>query len=592
MKNKAFNSFKKRYFYIVFLVVLLLGAFLRFYHFSDWLHFELDQSRDAKVIDLAIKEGPGALPLLGPKAAGSFLRLGPVFYYFKYLSSLVFGNTPSGIATIIMIFGILAIPAFYILVRRYFNKWTSIGLLLLFSTSLFLVMYSRFSWNPNPLPLFTILAIYSLLRAVDREEKNKGKWLLAAAFFISVATQLHFLAYVSFPVITAAFLIIKRPKIKWAYWTGAIGIILLMNFPVILNEIKTGGDNFKEFKEVVSGKTEGKSEKSLLAKIVKNYSENSVGHFLILSSQNSELPRVLRNPNLNILCDQGCKKELPYGIVAAILFSSGLLLMLKNLVFEKDLRKKDFIVLISLWFIAVFGLFTPLAFDISPRFWLLVSALPFIFLGFTLDFIGKIFPQRIAVAVALIVILGFSASSLYRTYLRFTELKNAPYKTVKVSADRILKERQRVTMEQQYMITNYIESFYQKNKYPVYLNSSSFYRRSLLFDLSQRDIPESDFRDAVNGHTVYRNGNYFLVYPTDSNLEGHLEDYSISYDYVNKKQFGTLMVIQLAPKPEAINAEEEIFEDSGGSKSAAGVPKRYTWQEIFDSTGSEDEEEE
>ena len=94
MKNKVFNSFKKRYFYIAFLAVLFLGAFLRFYHFADWLHFELDQSRDAKVIDLAIKEGPGALPLLGPKAAGSFLRLGPAFYYFKYLSALAFGNTP------------------------------------------------------------------------------------------------------------------------------------------------------------------------------------------------------------------------------------------------------------------------------------------------------------------------------------------------------------------------------------------------------------------------------------------------------------------------------------------------------------------
>jgi hypothetical protein len=589
MKNKVFNSFKKRYFYIAFLAVLLLGAFLRFYHFADWLHFELDQSRDAKVIDLAIKEGPGALPLLGPKAAGSFLRLGPAFYYFKYLSALVFENTPSGVATIVMIFGILAIPAFYILARRYFNKWTSIGLLLLFSVSLFLVMYSRFSWNPNPLPLFTILTIYSLLRAVDREEKNRGKWLLAAAFSISVATQLHFLAYVSFPVITAAFLIIKRPKIKWGYWLGAIGIILLMNFPVILNEIKTGGDNFKEFKEVVLGKTESKSNKTIFAKVVKNYSENSVGHFLILSSQNSELPRLLRNPNFNIQCDEGCKQQLPMGAVAAILFSSGLILMLKNLVFEKDPRKKDFIIIVFLWFIVVFGLFTPLAFDISPRFWLLVSALPFIFLGFTLDFIGKIFPQRIAVAFALIVVLGFSASSLYRTYLRFDELKNAPYKTVKVSADRILKERQRVTLEQQYMITDYIESFYKKNKYPVYLNSVSFYRRSLLFNLSLRNIPESDFRDSVNEHTVYQNGNYFLVYPTSSDLESFIKDYSISYDFVGEKQFGTLTVIQLVPKPEAINAKEEQFDKSGNSKSISGVPKRYTWQEIFDSAWSENE---
>jgi len=582
----VFKLFAKKNIFLLILGIIALGSFLRFYNFGNWLHFELDQSRDAKVIDLAVKDGPMALPLLGPKAAGSFLRLGPAFYYFNYLSALAFGNTPSGIATIIMIFGILAIPAFYILIRRYFNQWTCLSLTALFSLSLFLIMYSRFSWNPNALPLFTILTIYALLRAVDREERNRGKWLLAAAFSISVVTQLHFLAYVSFPVITAVFLIIKRPRIKWAYWAGAIGIILLMNFPVILNEIKTGGDNFKEFQKVVSGKTGAESEKSILAKVVKNYSENSIGHFLILSSQNSELPRLLRNPNLNIQCDEGCRQQLPMGTIALVLFSSGLILMLKNLIFEKDPRKKDFVILISVWFIVAFGLFTPLAFDISPRFWLLVSALPFIFLGFSFDFLRKILPKKLAFTLILIIIFGLSASNLYNTYKRFNELKDAPYKTINVSADRILKEKNRVTLEQQYMITDYIENFYQKNKYPVYLNSEPFYRRSLLLDLSARGIPESDFRDAVNGNTVYRNGNYFLVYSSNSNIEKHIKDYSISYNLVGKKQFGTMTVIQLVPKPEAINAEEEQFEKN--KKNASSVPKRYTWQEIFDSASKDD----
>ncbi len=587
MKNKAFGFLKKRHVWIAFLVILALGAFLRFYNFDKWLHFELDQSRDAKVIDLAVKEGPQALPLLGPKAAGSFLRLGPAFYYFKYLSALAFGNTPSGIATIIMIFGTLAIPAFYILIRRYFNRWTSIGLLFLFATSLFLVMYSRFSWNPNSLPLFTIMTAYCLLRAVDFEEKNKGKWLLTASFFISIATQLHFLAYVSFPVIAAAFLIWKRPKIKWGYWAGAVGIILVMNFPVILNEIKTGGDNFKEFKKVAMGKTGSENDKSLLAKIVKNYSENSVNHLLILTSQNSELPRVLRNPNLNILCDEDCKKELPYGIVGLALFTSGILLLLKNLVFERDPKRKDFVIMIFIWFIVSFGLFIPLAFDISPRFWLLVSAIPFIFLGFTFEFLKKIFKNS-GLILALLIVFVFASSNLYRTYLRFEELRKAPQEAVKVSADRILKEKNRVTLEQQYMIADYIESFYKKNKYHVYLNSEPFYRRSLLFDLSARNIPESDFRDAINNNSVYQKGNYFLVYSTNSNVEKHVKDYSISYNVAGKKQFGSLTVIQLVPKPEAITAEEEIIKEEDG-RDVSGAPKRYTWEQIFDSIDAEEE---
>lgn len=563
---------------ILILLVFALGFFLRAYHFSDWLHFELDQSRDAKVIDLAIQEGPENLPLLGPKAAGSFLRLGPIFYYFKYLSALTFGNTPSGIAIIIMIFGVLAIPAFYFLVRRYFSFWISIGLLLLFSTSLFLIMYSRFSWNPNSMVLFTILTVYCLLRAVDAEEKRKGVWLLGASFFLAIVTQMHFLAFVSIPLIAAAFLILKRPRIKIAYWIGAVLILLFLNSPVIINEIKTGGDNSKELIEMISGKSSKDSEKTLVEKAFKNYMEHSAAHFLMLSSQNTELPKLEK---FDIKCGQECRDKLPLGAAAVLIFSFGIFLLVKNLIYEKDVKKKDFLIIVFLWFGAAFGLFVPLAFDISPRFWLLTSALPFIFLGFIIEFISEYRFKKIAAVFAISVIFILAASNLYETGKRFSEMKKAAYETVKVSQDRILKEGHRVTLEQQYMIIDYIEGFYEKNNYPIYLNSDPFYRRSLLFHLDQRSIPRDDLRNASNSHKVYQNGNYFLVYPTDSNLEKDIAKYEESYQVVGKKQFGTLMVIQMEPKPDAINAIEQEFEEKGKPKSAPGVPVRYRWEEIF-----------
>lgn len=573
--------FSKNIKFFILVAIIVLGIFLRSYYFSDWLHFELDQSRDAKVIDLAVKEGPGALPLLGPKAAGSFLRLGPAFYYFNYLSALAFGNTPSGIAEIIMLFGILAIPAFYILVRRYFNKWISIALLLIFSTSLFLAMYSRFSWNPNALPLFTILTVYALLRVVDREEKRRGMWLLAASLSLSIVTQLHFLSFVSVPVIAVVFMIIKRPKIKWAYWLGAVGIILLLNSPVIINETKTRGADFKEFKDVVAGKSSNDSGKTIIEKIAKDYTENSLGHFLILSSQNAELPKLNQNPKLDIACDQECRNNFPLGVVALALFSAGIILMLKNLFFEKDAAKKDFLIITSLWFIATFGLFVPLSFDISPRFWLLISALPFIFLGFTFKFLAKILPKNFALLLIIAATLALTLSNLYATYNRFNELKKAPNEGVKISADRILKEGHRVTLQQQYMIVGYMESFYKENKYPVYLNSDPFYRRSFLFHLDARNIPQDDFRNAVTNKKVYKNGNYFLIYPADSNFSQDIDNYSVAYYEIGRKQFGTLMVIQLAPKSEAVTDTEQQFSPKGRPKSAPGVPIRYRWDEIF-----------
>lgn len=574
------------------LAIILFGVFLRVYHFGDWLHFELDQSRDAKIINLAMREGPEFLPLLGPKAAGSYLRLGPVFYYFKYLSALIFGNTPNGMAVIIMLFGILAMPAFYFLVRRYFERYISLALLLLFSTSLFLVMYSRFSWNPNALPLFVILTMYSLLRAVDAEEKRRGLWLLGAAFCLAVATQLHFLAFVSLPVITIIFLIIKRPKIRWTYWIGAIAIILIMNLPVFLNEIKTGGDNFKEFKKVVMGKTTKDEDRTILEKIGRDYRESSMGYFLILSSQNNDTLKMRQKLSDVIACDRECKREVVLGLVGLAIFSAGLLLLLKNALFEVAQRKKDFLVIIAIWFIITFGLFMPLSFDISPRYWLLVSASPFIFLGFSFEFLGKIIPKKFALIFVIIITLIFTVSSLYETQKRFKGLQEAPYKNIKVSADRILREKYRVTLEQQYIVMDYVESFYKKNGYPVYLNSDPYYRRSFLFHLDNKNIPRDDFRNVTSSSKIYRNGNYFLIYPTNSNLEKDLAYYSAAYDEVSRKQFGTLTVIRLIPKENYItDIQQEIAPRENSAKNTVGVPDRFTWEEIFNESSDNDVEE-
>jgi 4-amino-4-deoxy-L-arabinose transferase-like glycosyltransferase len=580
----------------VLAVVVLIGAFLRVYNFSDWLHFELDQARDAKVVDLAIEEGAGNLPLLGPKAAGSFLRLGPIFYYFNYLSALVFGSTPAGIAAISVIFGILAIPAFYFLVRRYFEAKTSLCLMALFSVSIFLVMYSRFSWNPNALPLFVVLTLYSLLRACDREERNKGVWLIIFSFSLAVVTQLHFLAFISVPIAAAVFLAVKRPMIKIAYWAAALTLFVLMYSPMIINEIKTGGENASQFSEVIFKKST-KDSHVLAEKLIRNFTENSLGHFLILSGRmDAELPKIKKEGALkfDISCDQQCRGKLPLGLAAAAIFFSGALVLFKNVLFEKRGAKRDFAILTAVYFLATFAAFVPISYSISPRFFLVISPLPFVFLGLISEFGGKFIGKKTFV-LAVILVSIFSASNLWEIKNRFGELKKAPLEPFKVSGDRILKEKNRVTLKQQYLIIDYLESFYQKNKYPIYLNSDSHYRRSFLYHLEKRGIPASDLRDSASSRKVYKNGNYFLAYSALANNDPKIESYSENYSLAGKKDFGTLVVFQLLPREEAINAVQQEFKPKGKPTSAPGVPVRCRWNEIFgecNTDGLEESEEE
>ena len=155
--------FKNRNFIVLAIFIIVAVAFaVRVYHFSDWLYFQGDQARDALLVTEAYGGGPGNLPLLGPRAGGTSTRLGPVFYYFQYISVLIFGNrSPAVFAFPDLFFSILTIPLLYLFLRKFFKSGWSILLTLLYSVSLYTVQYSRFAWNPNSLPFFNLLFFFA-----------------------------------------------------------------------------------------------------------------------------------------------------------------------------------------------------------------------------------------------------------------------------------------------------------------------------------------------------------------------------------------------------------------------------------------------
>lgn len=571
---------------IVLGLIIALGAFLRVYHFSDWLHFELDQSRDAIVVDLALDQGIGNLPLLGPKAAGSFLRLGPAFYYFEYASALVFGHTPAGMATHNLLFSILTIPLFYFFVRRYYNLKISLSLVLLFSTSLFMVLYGRFAWNPNSLPFFTLLTFYSLLRAVDATEKRKGWWLVLGAFSLAILTQLHFVAFVGIPAVCFLFLVFKRPRIAWRYWLASLLVILIMYIPPIINDIKTGGENTKEFAKVFAKKTD-EGDKNILEKGVRNYTENALGYFLLTTGyEEAELPKLRQKEWVfDIVCDRECRNNLISGGLALLLFSFGGALMLrqtKKIGQEEPNTKKDFMMLVALWFGVTFLLFTPIAYDLAPRFFLVIFALPFIFLGLIFQFLEeKIASKRVFHIVFIFSLVVLLAANLMAVANRFTELSKSKRENVVVEGDKILNEEYRVTFELQNQIVDYMEEIYRTNNFPVYVNSEPFYRRSFLYILDRRGVVRDDFRNTQIAKKIYRHGNYFLVYSRTANLELETAKYEENYAIAAQKEFGTMVVFHLVPREESINAIEQEFGPEKKPRSGSSVPIRCRWNEVF-----------
>jgi hypothetical protein len=585
---------RKKIIYLVILIIAI-GVFLRSFNFSNWLHFELDQARDSLVISKAYTGGPGELPLLGPKARGTFLRLGPLFYYLGYASALVFGNTPPGMAMIILFLSILSLPLFFLFCNRFFDKFSSLLLLLVYSVSLFFIVYSRFSWNPNSLPFFIILLFYSLLKLSDSEEKKRGLWLIAAALSLSFATQLHILALFALPIVTFLYLIYKRPRIKIKFWIISLLVIVFLYSPVIINEYKTGGDNAHELIKAISGKS-SKSQNSLKQRIAVDYFEHARNYFLSVSALNPS-SFLTNGPNgetrvfieQNKYCKNVCWNDRLLSLISVSLFTFGLVLLTMMIKKEEDKSKKEFLILCGLWFLITFFIFWPLASDLSPRFFLLSFPLSFVLFGLILHFLSRQPSRPMKYAAYLLVILAV-LSNLSEINKRFGQIAEALQKPGKVASDPFLKESARVTYAQERKIIEYMKSFRNRNDYPVYYFSEPQYLPAFEYLLRQEN-----FRSSTLGYrNIYEKGNYFYVVFSDPDENWDIGKYASKYDIIGNSSFGTLTVLNLKPRSESITGSLEDFSSKTSDKKAnSRAPKRYIWNEItsgFSNDQNDDEE--
>jgi 4-amino-4-deoxy-L-arabinose transferase-like glycosyltransferase len=570
-------------------IIVCFGAFLRLFHLGDWLHFELDQARDIKVIHAAIANGPGELPLLGPRAGGTFLRLGPGFYYLEYIGALVFGDDPRGMAMPIAALSTLSIGVFFFLMRRFFETRWALCLTTLFAVSPFLVLYGRFAWNPNPLPFFMMVGAYALLRSVDGEEPCRGRWLAASAMAFSFATHLHFLAFVSIPIIVFVFLAIKRAKFSARTWMAAIAVALVLYVPVAMNEYATGGANAKEFVASVVGKSE-QSEHTLTEKLVRTVTNHAAGYWVILTGyEESAMGQFLDRGGVNfeLKCDDDCHRHLLSASMAMGVLLAGVVLLVWYWRKETLPRRKDFLLLSGLWFWVCFALSIPLSYDFAPRFFLLTASFPFLFIGLialcirecAMAAVGeRKFRVWIGSVLGVLLAVGILFSSLFSTIGRLNELRWASTREFKTPPDRILKEKARVTLETQLHSIDFMLNAYEKNHGTVFVFAEPEHKRALKYLLSAR-LPS----DLIgSGEKAYTASNYFAVFRTDSNHVNRLKKYEMAFSVGEKKSFGALTIFRLFPKPEV--AIDDRPEENGRSVdvfSTEGFAKRYTWNEWF-----------
>lgn len=568
--------FAKKYRVAIALSMLVFLSFsVRFYQFDEWLYFKMDQSRDALLIGKAIERGPGYLPLLGARAGATelehgFLRLGPAYYYFQYLSGKIFDSIrPPVFAYPDLFFGVAVIPLLYCFLRLYFSRRQSFFVTAMYAFSFLVIQYSRFAWNPNSLQFFIILAFYGLLRFLNEARPTPKKWWLALFVFgVTIGSQLHFFGFFSLVGISCLLILFhmrlwKRESIRACLTRGALrqgasfvaialGVFFLLYTPVIVSDFLEGGQNAKNFFEALGSKAE---KKPLLEKVKKGIAEH-LNYYCLLTTSS---------------CYNGDAKShaLPVAI-ATVIMAGGLALAVRRVRMETDPLRRDFLMLTLLWF-AVFSMLTlPVAFQLRPRFYIVVFALPFIFLGFLYDFLEERFGRR-AVVGTLLITAGILLMNIRGTLLWFEEMSAAQHAVIDAKRTLILKNKDGVTLGQLQRATDWMYARSEPGKH-LYYYVKPEHVRPIHFLLVEKKDPRLRF--ATMKLNEDPDAQFFAVTPAKNGIAPFTKKYQTQVEILASEQFGQLMVSELRI-PDRVTEPAFKWQSSGGGED------RLYWRDVF-----------
>ena len=427
---------RKQYVWIILGFIVVIGIFFRTYNFHDWLPFNMDQGRDAILIGGVIN-GTKSIPLLGPEAGGTDFYLGPMPYYFQILSAKIFGNSPDKMAYPDLFSSILCIPLFFFFLRKYFNIKISITLTALLSVSTYAIVVSRFAWNPNSTPFWTILGFYAVHNTISQKNNHQMLWSIVAGLAIGIGVQLHTTFLLFFPITTIIiFVSLFIRKINFfKYFLIILTVSLCLNIPQFISEYQTSGHNTIEFFKGLRDKPN--NHITLGDNILRDSACWIESGISIISGY-----EISSSCEINIK-DTSFLKLLLFTLGMIFIFG-GIFLGARYLYQEKDWDKKYFLIIIFLYLGIAYLIYIPLAYTLSTRYFVMLIFFPFIFLGFWMNFLAQK-SHKIYIYFLFILILSLMISNLYFTYNSFVEFIDYENGRSNGIANVILKEMEGVS---------------------------------------------------------------------------------------------------------------------------------------------------
>lgn len=380
---------KKRLSIIGLVLILLIGSYLRLWRISEYMTFLGDEGRDVLVVKRMIVDHK--FTLLGPTASVGGFFLGPIYYYFMLPFLWFWRLDPTGPAVMVALFGVATIYLVYQTGKEFFNEKTGLIASSLYALSPLVIAHSRSSWNPNLVPFFSLLYIYSLWKAVKMDNKW---WYLLAGVCLGVGLQLHYLFIFLIPVGIVYFFLYAKNAKKWKRYIFSLGGFLLGLCPFLAFELRHSFPNTQTIiRFILSGEETG----FVSYKVIKTLSD-------VIFRLFARLVFYFPPPEQLYRFSKDVLFWWKAAIVAVLVLS--LLTSLKRIIEVKN--KQD--VLILLWFAFGVGLFAFYQRAIYDYYLGIIFTLPFLLMGmlFTSLWKIKILKSVVISAFAGLIVLNWS----------------------------------------------------------------------------------------------------------------------------------------------------------------------------------------
>jgi len=180
----------------ILLGILVVAAFCRLYRIDHYMTFLGDEGRDVIIVRRLLTEGHP--PLIGPGTSIGNMYLGPLYYYMMAPALLIAGFSPVGPAIQIAILGIITVWFVWYVGRIWFGKIAGLISAAIFAIAPTVIIYSRSSWNPNIMPFFALLSMYSIWKVW---KDHAYKWLIVLGASYAAVLQSHYLGLLLAPTI-------------------------------------------------------------------------------------------------------------------------------------------------------------------------------------------------------------------------------------------------------------------------------------------------------------------------------------------------------------------------------------------------------